>query len=140
MITRTQLRVVPETDRYFTVDIPDQGPFHFRFPSYGKAATLVGLLQGLEQGDGLEKLVGLLDVAGYTIGVCWFNKAFDLDAGKPPRSSDGDAWAAYGDAVVDDLQEEGLTLPAVMLMVNTIITQLAENLSEVSEAQEAAGN
>jgi len=140
MKPRTDLRVVPETSRYFAVDLGDQfGKFHFRFPSYGRAAKLVGLLQDFKSGDGLDKLVDLLDVAGYAIGQCWHNRGYDLDAGTPP-GTEGDGWRTYGDKVVDELQEHGLGLKDLMKVVNGIITELAGRMSEVAEAEAEAPN
>lgn len=140
MKPRADLRVVPETSRYFAVDLgPDLGLYHFRFPSYGKAARMLGLLQGFEKGDGLDKLVELLDVAGYAIGTCWNHRAYDLSAGTPP-GVEGDGWRTYGDTVVDELQEHGLALPDLMKLVNGIIGEMGAKMAEVAEAEVEAPN
>ena len=139
MRARTEARAIPTSPRYFSADLGAQlGTWHFRFPSYGKATKLVGLLQGFREGDGLERLVELLDVAGYAIGQCWYHRAYDLEAGLAP-SADGD-WRAYGDQVVDELQEHGLGLRDLMTLVNEIIEELAARMSEMAEAQEQAPN
>lgn len=135
------VREIPRTDRYFEIDLGDVlGAFHFRFPSYGRAARMVELLQDISEGDGLDKLVGLLDVAGYCVGVCWYNRGFALDAGAPPVVDEGGAWRVYGDAVVDELQEHGVRLPGVMALVNGLIGELGLRLGEVSEVEALAGN
>jgi hypothetical protein len=141
MTPRSTIRDIPQSDRYFSVDLgADLGDFEFRFPSYGKAARMVGLLQGLQEGDGLDRLVGVLDVAGYAIGACWFNRGFDLAAGDAPIAINGNGWREYGDAVIDELQEHGVKLPGVMLLVNTLINELGSRMSESAEAEEQAGN
>lgn len=141
MTPRSTVRDIPATDRYFSVDLGEPlGDFDFRFPSYGKAARMVGLLQALEAGDGLGRLVGLLDVAGYAIGSCWFNRGYDLEAGGAPTDLEGEAWRVYGDAVIDELQDQGLKLPGVMQLVNALISELGDRMSETAEAQEEAGN
>ena len=139
MTPRPSVREVPNSDRYWSV-CPSGEDFHFRFPSYGRAAKMVGLLQDLQVGDGLEKLIQLLDVAGYCIGSCWFHRAYDLEAGKPPRSLEGDAWREYGDEVIDELQEHGVKLAGIMALTNSLMEQLAARMSEVEAAKETAGN
>lgn len=140
MKARTQPRVIPNTSRYFGVILgQDLGDFHFRFPSFGRAAKLVGLLQSFSKGDGLDRLVELLDVAGYAVAVCWFHPTLDLEAGAPP-STDGEDWRDYGDAVIDELQEAGLTLPDLMKLVEALISALAERMGGMEEAQADAKN
>ena len=139
MTPRQTRRDIPDNDRYFAVDLGEPGAFDFRFPSYGKAARMVGLLQALEQGDGLDRLVSVLDVAGYAIGSCWYHQDFDLDSGPPP-TAEGDGWKAYGDSVIDELQEQGVNLSGIMTLVNTLIGELGGRMSESTEAQDAAGN
>jgi hypothetical protein len=131
---RTKVRDIPDTDRYFHVETSGSnlGTVHLRFPSYGMATRLVGLLQGLEQGDGLDKLSGLLDVAGYAIGACWWHRVFDLAAGPAPRDLSGDGWQVYGDTVIDELQESGARLPDIMSLVNRLISELGERMSEAA--------
>tara|TARA_R110000751_G_scaffold14734_3_gene47638 strand:- start:520 stop:945 length:426 start_codon:yes stop_codon:yes gene_type:complete len=141
MTPLSAVREIPRSDRYFEIDLGDDlGAFDFRFPSYGVAARLVGLLQGLEQGDGLDKLVGLLDVAGYCVGACWFNRGYALDAGPAPAIAEGDAWRGYGDGVVDELQEYGVKLPGIMALVNGLIEELAARLGETGEVETIAKN
>lgn len=139
MKARTQPRVIPSTSRYFAVDLGEKGTYHFRFPSFGRAAKLVGLLQSFSKGDGLERLVQLLDVAGYAISTCWFHPTLDLEVGLPP-STDGDEWRDYGDSVISELQEAELGLSDLMKLVEALISALAERMSGMDEAQVEAKN
>lgn len=134
MTPRAEARVVPDSDRYWCVEV-DGDDYHFRFPTYGKAAGLVELLSELKEGDGLDKLVTLVDVAGYAMGVCWFNRGYDLEAGRPPRLDvQANNWRDYGDSVIDELQERGIKLAGIMKLTNSLIEQLGERLGEVDEA------
>ena len=145
MTPRDTPRPAPDTPRHFAVELPEpHGLYHFRFPSYGKALRLLGLLQQLRnvsEGNTTEGLADLLDAAGYAIGVCWWNRAYDLEAGSPPgRRDTGDAWRDYGDAVVDELQERGITFQHLMVIVPELIAQLSARMTDIQEAQVEAGN
>ncbi len=139
MIPRPEVREIPDSDRYFSVELGDDD-YHFRFPSYGMAARLITPLTAFEDGDGMERLVELLDLVGYTAGLCWWHRAYDLEAGPAPRSLEGEEWRLYGDAVVDELQEHGLKLPDILAMLNVILRELTERLGEADEAKVEAGN
>jgi len=137
----TALAVPPDSDRYWAVEIAG-ADFHFRFPSYGKALALIDLLKPLqaektEEDAGLARLGQLLDVAGYAIGLCWWNRGYVLEAGKAPRlNPSSEAWRDYGDAVIDEMQEHGLKLSELMAIVNSVIEQLGKRLGEAGEAAE----
>jgi len=136
-----ETRPIPQGERFFSVDLGEKlGVFHLRFPSYGKAARLLKLLVGFNKGDGMDRLASMLDVAGYAIGVCWWHRAYSLDAGTPPGNrSDEDTWRKYGDDVIDELQDHGLTLVHVMQMLNAVTSTFQERMTESGEAEEVAG-
>lgn len=141
MTPRSTVRTIPDSDRYFAVDLGEPlGDFEFRFPSYAQAARMVGLLQALQEGDGIARLVELLDVAGYAIGSCWYNRGYDLTAGAAPIVLEGQAWREYGDSVIDELQEHGVKLSGVMTLVNRLIGELGSRMAESTEAAEQSGN
>jgi len=138
---RQTARAIPSTDRYFAVELPEPlGAFHFRFPSYGKAARMVGLLQELQEGEGVDRLVSVLDVAGYAVGACWWHESMDLEAGPAPATGGGEDWRVYGDTVIDELQEHGVNLPGIMELINTLIGELGARMVEANEATVEAGN
>ena len=133
-------RGIPTSDRYWSITVAGElAECHFRFPSYGRAARLVKLLSGFQSGDGVDKLVDLLDVAGYAIGSCWYHQAFDLSAGLPITDLERGDWRSYGDRVVDEMQEMGASIGDLMVVVNSIIERIGKQLAELGEAQTLAG-
>jgi len=142
MIKRETPRVIPTTARYHSVDLGEHGAWHLRFPSFGKAAALLEQMQDSDTGTdtlkgdaGIQRLIRILDVAGCAIGMSWCHRDHDLQSGDCPDLG-GDGWRAYGDSVVDELQEHGLGLVEIMALLNAILTDAGKRLSEVNEAQD----
>ena len=137
MTPRDEALSVPDSDRYLCVDI-DGASWHFRFPSYGKAARMMGLLQGMDEGEGVAKLAHFMDAAGYVIGACWYSRGYALDAGvAPPVSGD---WQSYGDAVIDELQERGLSFGAIRSMFEALVAMFGDRMADMAGAEDEAGN
>lgn len=137
MKPRSEPRVIPQTRRYFSVTLEDGQVFDLRFPSYGQASAMVGLFDGMQAADGMaavSALSGMLDVAGYAIGLCWCHRHFDLESGTPPPIK-GDTWRRYGDDVIDELQEHGLTLRDMVALQTAIVTEFGSQIAGVKEAR-----
>lgn len=149
MQPRNEALQIPEGNgRFFVIRLDEpHGAFHFRFPSFNRAARLLDLLRPLaDRGDGAERsvrdLAELFDAAGYAIGLCWSHRGLELEAGTVPRLRDtsSDAWRDYGEAVIDELQDHGLTFPEILRLVTEMISELGDRVSEFAEADELAGN
>ena len=99
---------------------------------------MMGLLQGMDEGEGVAKLAHFMDAAGYVIGGCWYNRGWSLDAGDPPPVS-GD-WQSYGDAVIDELQERGLSFGAIRSMFEALVAMFGDRMADMAGAEDEAGN
>lgn len=135
MQDRSAPRTIPDSDRYFQVDLGGQvGTTTFRFPSYGVGARLLDRLSSVSGSGGAEALAGLMDVVGYTIGLCWWDKNRDLHSGSAP-TLDGEQWRNYGDMVVDELQDYGVSLSGLVAASRAVNTRIAAAMEELAEAQ-----
>lgn len=130
-------RNIPTTPRYFAV-ATSCGRFDLRLPSYQRAAGLLKLLQGGGGVDGIDSMIAMLDVVGYAVGLCWCHVDYDLQTGEAPDTK-GDAWRVYGESVIDEIQEYGLTLGDVLIILRALIEQVQAMMATAGEAR-AEGN
>lgn len=136
MNPRTTPRVVPDTDRYWAVELSTFGRIDFRFPYF---AVAVGLMEYVGKSNPgteptMHDVVKLLPVMGASIGLCWFHETLDLDATTDPH--DPSTFEAYGHAVADELQEAGIGLNAIVSIFNVVVQAMSERLDLAREAQE----
>lgn len=137
MKPRSEPRIIPQTRRYFAVTLEDGQVFDLRFPSYGQASAMVTMFNGLKDESDLAALSLMLDVAGYAIGLCWCHRHFDLESGTAPvlDFTTVNSWHRYGDDVIDEIQEFGLSLSDIMQILNAIIAEFGTQMAGVKEAR-----
>lgn len=138
MHQRDTPRIIPTTPRYFAVDTTC-GRFDLRLPSYQRAAGLLKLLQRGGEVEGLDSMIAMLDVVGYAVGLCWCHADYDLQAGDPPDIDAAGAWRSYGELVIDEMQEHGLTLTDVLAILRALVGKVQDSMAIIGEAK-AEGN
>ena len=113
MKARTQPRVIPSgSSRYHTVDMGDHGEHVLRAPTFAGAAVVRRVnnaaVEGASGGAGSQQWMEEISTAmGSVVGLCWWHTDMDLDATRPGYGAEPDAWLEYGDAVCDELMEQG---------------------------------
>lgn len=135
MKPRETPRNVPQTRRYFSATLSDGSVWDLRFPSFGQATALADKFGGISKVNGISGMSGILDMTGYAIGLCWCHRTFDLESGTPPVI-DGPGWQRYGDDVIDEIQEHGLSLVDVMTLLNAIMEQFGAQMVGVQEGKD----
>ena len=144
--------VNPDRAPYALVAVPDRSDHLVKIPSVAKAlklareidsnivATVVGLSDGLrpESDAGLFSLVtssgpgGAHAIAGF-IGVAWANETHDLGTERGDLS-----FMEYGEAVFEELHDEGYTLEQILSLGFTIGMALWEQSQIRGEVREKA--
>ena len=154
MRKRSNEREIPDLPIYFTVDVPGRGPHHFRIPrtsTIGRLTTLVFRgasfvldlqnkaedgITSVDQITPAHTLGGMLaeNAVGNAIGVCWRHRDLDLDADRKlfERGEEGDM--EYGDAVLEEMHEEGYTTPQIKAITDGLITVLIKAALPAEEA------
>jgi|DEB0MinimDraft_3_1074331.scaffolds.fasta_scaffold00047_28 hypothetical protein len=138
MTPRAKALTIPDSDRYWTLELPEKGEHHFRNLTYGKAAKLVKMLKnsGLVNGGmGIESIGDLLDLAGIAIGLTWWHRAYKLETPFPGWAGDLEE---YGDEVIGELQDQGYTFKDVLALVNSVLTNTQNLLADQAEADAQA--
>ena len=145
MKIRDTAREVRNTPRYLSIELEGRDTHHFRLPTYGAVGKLVEAAGGLkdikaraEQSSG-EALTVAADTAGLLIGVCWWNRTYDLETPAPRlRSMSMDEMLDYGDTIVDELMEEEYSFSELQVLLAPLVTAVLFLLSEKKEAAEVA--
>ena len=66
--------------------------------------TLLASLSGVEKGEGLQ-FDGAIGVLAAVVGASWWDPNYELETPSPGTGGD---WIAYGDAIIEELHEEGM--------------------------------
>lgn len=138
MKTRTTPRVIPDKGRYWSMDI--QGTKHrFRFPYIAHAFSLVNMARSAAEQELVEdnatRAMGLLPVVGAMLGVCWYHETLDIEATWDKKA---DRLTAFGEAVIDELQEEDYDILGLLSITQEFAAELGKRLRPAAEAAEVA--
>jgi hypothetical protein len=129
MIARHPLLTIPDSPRYWTVDVPGagptSGPHHFRTPYFGVATAVLAALNTspasppmIELGpeptpaeyaeqrrQALAVLTLAVPFAGLVVGACWWHRGFALESVLPLADLSPASLLAYGHEVAAELQD-----------------------------------
>jgi hypothetical protein len=138
----------PASARYWTCTLaneklPGEGAHTFRHPFYGVGAQLL-LYSAAHyvppEGDERPlqaRVLTLIPCAGALIGACWSHTTHALET-PAPREWNGEQIPAYGNAVVEELQEAGYDLLEITELFSLLMPEFVRRQSLVSMAQERA--
>lgn len=142
---KTPRRIPEGKPNYFVFEVPDKGEHHFRLPFPVWAARLTELLRssGIAKLSDTDAAVRHLDTAtevwlcgGAAIGLCWHHRTLDLETDR--RDFDGDL-RAYGEAVLEELWEEGYGVEHLRGLYPELVGRLTRSLVSREEVQKRAG-
>jgi hypothetical protein len=125
--------VVPESSRYFSIDLGDKGAHHLRFPMLDTASRLQAWLMERQVPDS----AGGALYSGAVIGAFWWHRAKRLEAALPLRA-DHDAIDAYAAAVLDELQDDDYTAAEIKALGTACDEALADWIRGIARAREVA--
>lgn len=145
MQPRTTPRNIPDKPHYLTIDLEGVGPTSWRIPSMVKAARILSMLQesgvmeaaaAAETGEEIianlgDRLPALFACQGALLGVCWFHTTQDLDTPIPVG-----ALAAYGEAVFEELHEEGWALGHIQTVFVDLVQRVVDGFITQKEVAE----
>lgn len=101
--------------RYQSRDIGDKGAHVMRAPTFAGASVIRRVSMSAAQPAGVDR--GSImwaevnaPVLGAMVGLCWWHPDLDLEAAIPSFTAPNDQWLAFGDAVSDELLEQGYSL------------------------------
>lgn len=131
---------VPDSPRYWVVDLAPRGAHHFRFPTFSRASRVLRLVTDHRWEEQTATAMGEKAPAlAAVVGACWFNRGLALDADYPtgPNVSDEALWA-YGEAVCDELIDLGYSLIDLSDLFAPTLVAMQERLLVISRAQDRA--
>ena len=145
MQPRKTPRNVPNKPHYLTIDLSEVGPTVWRIPTMVKAARVLALLQesgvmeaaaAAENGEDIisslgDRLPALFACQGALLGVCWFHTDQDLDTPLPVG-----ALATYGEAVFEELHEEGWALGHIQTIFVDLVQRVVDGFITQKEVAE----
>lgn len=116
---------IPQTDRYWMVQLDELGEHHFRFPNYTRAALVLDYARALE-GRESTQLQRTLDLAGVAVGFFWWHRAHELETEQPHAGASHERLSWYGESVMDELQEQGYSIGSIIQLHAGIMPRLSE--------------
>jgi hypothetical protein len=124
--------VIPESKRYFCVDLPGKGLQHFKICYYGVATALSKLAaeQPFYEDDErteMQKVADMLPYISAMIGACWFNRSQSLEVAFPFTDLSVSSLLEYGSKVSEELQDAEYTLLDLIDMFNAISIQIKDH-------------
>tara|TARA_R110000787_G_scaffold73603_2_gene164050 strand:- start:4789 stop:5241 length:453 start_codon:yes stop_codon:yes gene_type:complete len=131
--------IPPDHANYFALDVEGRGETWWRVPF---PIFIAPLLQAhadavLRDQSSLERAMETMMVAGAAIGLCWCDPERELHAGKREHGSD---LIGYGEAVLDELHDDGWTAAQVGEVAPAIIKRItAAAATANSEVQARVG-
>lgn len=157
MIDLPTPRETPDRYPYIVVELAERGDHHLRIPSMPKVARLVKqmkqthilLLVAMAQAKTTNDSKAasmmtaikeggpeLTSAAGALIGIAWFHRQRVMVTEAPKRNGD---WLEYGEAIYEELHEEGYTLSEIGSLALTIMRAMWEHSQLTDEVQARAG-
>jgi len=144
--------VIPARPNWLSVDLGDRGVHAFRVPRAVVRLELSAALRGgsvaavrLTGVDGIREGIeaGMVEmdaettsvvraageVIGACIGECWRHEALALEAIRQHYPGDTAGLRAYGDAVMDELDDAGYTAAEQTLITEAIVPRILEGLA-----------
>ena len=142
MIPRTQPLIIPDSKRYWFVEL-DGGQHHWRFPYYGVASQLLKLSAKYQKRDKeapatIERTISQFPLYGAVIGSCWSHRVFSLESEAPDVAEpDLAVYEAYGRAVIDEIQDK-YDLFEILDLFSSATTGVSKRYFPVSDAPEVS--
>lgn len=130
MKPRLNALTVPETPRYWSVEVEEKGEHHFRFPSYSRASLAVDFRNARMTRDGVATWI---EQAGILLGMCWWHRGMELTTQPPHMGSSHQSLAEYSEAVIDELQEAGYTLAHIDVLYAAALPRMTEYTGDLIE-------
>lgn len=130
----------PLTSRYWTVDLTEKGPHTFKHPYYGVGLAIVEAFRKHaprepDERTDTQKQLDMLPAAGMMIGSSWSHRLHELETPLPLNKLDPDSLTAYGNAVVEELQDAGYDMLDIMEMFGKIGPEFQKRQSLIAMAE-----
>ena len=118
MKPRLHALTVPETDRYWSVELEDKGEYHFQFPGFPRAGQAVECAMAYHEvlGQNSSPTQVAHVVSGLFVGYCWYHRGMALEAERPNLGASHESLIAYSEAVSAELQDYGFAAPEILRM------------------------
>lgn len=131
MKPRLNALTVPETDRYWVVELEEKGQHHFQFPGFPKAGQAIECAMAYSdraQGSGVQTANVL---AGLVTGYCWYHRGMVLETEAPNLGASHDTLLAYSEKVSAELQDAGYSSTDLLAFYNQATPILLEWWSDL---------
>lgn len=135
MNPRKESLTIPDTPRYWSVEIGSKGAHHFRDMTYSKAMRMIPRLQALKPNNAASMGAPAMNLGGLAIGLTWHHRAYTLATPFPGWDGDLDD---YGDEVIGELQDAGYSLSDVTALISAVLDRTTGLLTEQREVAEKA--
>jgi len=113
------------------------GSHHFRMPRYSLGFSLMKMLSTFTEADTfIDNMIETLPLVGAILGVCWNNRTYALDT--PAPQSSVEALRAYGEDVIDELQDQ-YTFEELQALYIVCIPEVQKRLDVTQMAAQRAG-
>lgn len=143
-------RVIPDSPRYWSVDLAGKGMHHFRYPVISVRMGLMAIIGELAphldgaRGDveagikpNLADASVLAEKGAPILGACWFHRGLEFEARYPsPVTPEG--LADYGMEIQNELADQGYTDNQTMSLIWMAIGEIIRRGQAVREAKETA--
>ena len=133
------IREIPETDRYWCVDLgKPKGKHHFKLPVYSVMSRAFEYLYGTSfTSDNLNMMSNALETHALTVGLSWFNRGKDLES-ELPRTRSDEELAAFIESVQDEMLDAGYTVRDLKALGAVCTSRFTDWIREMNEAQTQA--
>lgn len=136
MQPRVEPLTIPDSERYFAVDLGDKGVHHFRLPDFTAPHIISEFASKIRHQRRADQAM----LAGLALGLCWYHRAYELET-EPPEEETARALRAYSRAVQGELVDAGYTNLHLLQMLNPVLRQVKRFVTdEPAEVAATLGN